>query len=93
MMDNRPRSDFARSASYWLRRAGMASWLFLGVVVAAGVLFDAVAAVSGITIPLLMTIAAGVVGGILAMILAVPLTAVVIQTVTRLRQEGVFEED
>ncbi|KKG13928.1 hypothetical protein EO98_01175 [Methanosarcina sp. 2.H.T.1A.6] len=41
----------------------------------------------------LVTIAAGVVGGALAMILAVPLTAVVIQTVHRLRQEGVFAEE
>ncbi len=41
----------------------------------------------------LVTIAAGVVGGALAMILAVPLTAVVIQTVRRLREEGVFAEE
>ena len=41
----------------------------------------------------LVTIVAGVVGGALAMILAVPLTAVVVQTVTRLRAEGVFTED
>ncbi|KKH50727.1 AI-2E family transporter [Methanosarcina sp. 1.H.A.2.2] len=41
----------------------------------------------------LVTIAAGVVGGALAMILAVPLTAVAIQTVYRLRQEGVFAEE
>lgn len=41
----------------------------------------------------LVTIASGVVGGFLAMILAVPLTAVVIQTVHRLREEGVFAED
>ncbi|KKH94663.1 hypothetical protein EO95_18430 [Methanosarcina sp. 1.H.T.1A.1] len=41
----------------------------------------------------LVTIAAGVVGGALAMILAVPLTAVAIQTVHRLREEGVFAEE
>lgn len=40
----------------------------------------------------LVTIAAGIVGGILAMILAVPLTAVVIQTMHRLKEEGVFVE-
>ncbi|HIH94874.1 TPA: AI-2E family transporter [Methanosarcina acetivorans] len=41
----------------------------------------------------LVTIASGVVGGFLAMILAVPLTAVVVQTVHRLREEGVFAEE
>jgi len=41
----------------------------------------------------LVTIASGVVGGFLAMILAVPLTAVVVQTVRRLREEGVFAEE
>ncbi|WP_406656466.1 AI-2E family transporter [Methanolobus sp. ZRKC2] len=41
----------------------------------------------------LVTIAAGIVGGILAMILAVPLTAVAVQTIRRLHQEGVFMED
>jgi predicted PurR-regulated permease PerM len=40
-----------------------------------------------------VTIASGIVGGVLAMILAVPLTAVVVQTVRRLQQEGVFVED
>lgn len=41
----------------------------------------------------LVTIASGIVGGFLAMILAVPLTAVVVQTVRRLREEGVFAEE
>jgi predicted PurR-regulated permease PerM len=41
----------------------------------------------------LVTIAAGVVGGALAMVLAVPLTAVAIQTMARLRAEGVFAEE
>ncbi|QLC50749.1 AI-2E family transporter [Methanolobus zinderi] len=40
----------------------------------------------------LVTIAAGIVGGVLAMVLAVPLTAVVVQTVHRLKEEGVFVE-
>lgn len=40
----------------------------------------------------IVTIAAGIVGGILAMILAVPLTAVVVQAVRRLQDEGVFVE-
>ena len=38
----------------------------------------------------LVTIAAGVLGGLLAMVLAVPLTAVVVQTKTRLQAEGVI---
>ncbi len=38
----------------------------------------------------LVTIAAGVLGGLLAMVLAVPLTAVVVQTITRLREEGIL---
>jgi predicted PurR-regulated permease PerM len=41
----------------------------------------------------LVTIIAGIVGGILLMILAVPLTAIVMQVTSRLRQEGVFSED
>ena len=41
----------------------------------------------------LVTIIAGMVGGVLLMILAVPLTAIVIQVSTRLRQEGVFSEE
>lgn len=38
----------------------------------------------------LVTIAAGLLGGLLAMVLTVPLTAVVVQTMTRLREEGVL---
>jgi predicted PurR-regulated permease PerM len=40
----------------------------------------------------LVTIIAGMLGGILLMILAVPLTAIVIQVSSHLRQEGVFSE-
>jgi predicted PurR-regulated permease PerM len=41
----------------------------------------------------LVTVVAGMIGGILLMILAVPLTAIVIQIVDRLGQEGVYLED
>ena len=41
----------------------------------------------------LVTIIAGIVGGVLLMILAVPLTAIVLQVGSRLRQEGVFSGD
>ncbi len=41
----------------------------------------------------LVTIIAGIVGGILLMILAVPLTAIAIQVGSRLRQEGLFSEE
>ena len=41
----------------------------------------------------LVTIIAGIVGGIMLMILAVPITAIVLQVGSRLRQEGVFSED
>jgi len=41
----------------------------------------------------LVTITAGIVGGILLMILAVPLTAIVIQVGSRLSQEGLFSEE
>ncbi|HBX69003.1 MAG TPA: hypothetical protein DEH25_06385 [Chloroflexi bacterium] len=40
----------------------------------------------------LVTIIAGMVGGILSMILAVPITAIVLQVAVRLRLEGVFSE-
>jgi len=41
----------------------------------------------------LVTIIAGIVGGVLAMILAVPLTAIAIQVIHRLQQESVFLEE
>lgn len=41
----------------------------------------------------LVTIISGIVGGVLAMILAVPLTAIAIQLIHHLQQEGVFLED
>jgi predicted PurR-regulated permease PerM len=41
----------------------------------------------------LVTIIAGIVGGILLMILAVPLTAIAMQMISSLRQEGVFSDD
>ena len=41
----------------------------------------------------LVTIISVIVGGVLAMILAVPLTAIAIQVIHRLQQEGVFLED
>ncbi len=41
----------------------------------------------------LVTIIAGIVGGVLAMILAVPLTAIAIQFIRHFQQEGVFLED
>jgi predicted PurR-regulated permease PerM len=41
----------------------------------------------------LVTIISGIVGGVLAMILAVPLTAIAIQLSHHLQQEGVFLED
>jgi putative heme transporter len=40
----------------------------------------------------LVTIIAGIVGGVLLMILAVPLTATVIQVVSRLRQARMVSE-
>jgi len=41
----------------------------------------------------LVTIISGMVGGVLAMILAVPLTAIAIQVIHHLQQEGAFLED
>ncbi len=41
----------------------------------------------------LVTIIAGIVGGVLAMILAVPLTAIAIQVIHHLQQEGGFLEE
>jgi predicted PurR-regulated permease PerM len=55
------KSDFVRSAPYWLRRAGVVSWLFLGIVLAATTVFSAIAALSGITIPLLVAVVIGIV--------------------------------
>ncbi len=55
------KGDFARSAPYWLRRAGVVSWLFLGVVLAATIIFSVFSTLSGITIPLLVAVVVGIV--------------------------------
>ncbi len=60
-MDKHTRSDFARSAPYWLRRAGVVSWLFLGIVLAAGTVLSFIATVSSITVPLLVAVVIGIV--------------------------------
>lgn len=59
--DKNPRSDFARSAPYWLRRAGVVSWLFLGIALAASTVFSIIATVSSIIVPLLVAVVVGLV--------------------------------
>ncbi|MCQ1535644.1 AI-2E family transporter [Methanosarcina sp. KYL-1] len=59
--DKQLRSDFARSAPYWLRRAGVVSWLFLGIVLAASTVLSVIATVSSITVPLLVAVVIGIV--------------------------------
>ncbi len=60
-MTTHPRSDFARSAPYWLRRVGVVGWLFLGLVFAAGVILSAVATLNSIVTPLLVAVVIGIV--------------------------------
>ncbi len=60
-MTNHRRSDFARTAPYWLRRIGISSWLFLGVVLAATIIFSMFATLSGIVTPLLVAVVVGIV--------------------------------
>ena len=44
----------------WLTRVGRRSWLFLGVVAAASVVFGALAALSGLVVPLVISVVLGV---------------------------------
>ncbi len=59
MMDTRPRSDFTRSAPYWLRRTGVVSWLLLGLMLAAFVALSALATLSAIIDSLLVAVVLG----------------------------------
>jgi predicted PurR-regulated permease PerM len=59
--DKQLRSDFAKSAPYWLRRAGVASWLLLGIMLAASTVLSVIATVSSITVPLLVAMVIGIV--------------------------------
>lgn len=60
-MSNQPQNDFARSAPYWLRRAGVVSWLFIGIVLAVSLILGAVAALNNLVTPLLVAIIFGIV--------------------------------
>ncbi|AKB18146.1 hypothetical protein MSWHS_1283 [Methanosarcina sp. WWM596] len=51
--DKQLRSNFSRNAPYWLRCAGVVSWLFLGIVLAASTVLNIIATVRSITVLLL----------------------------------------
>lgn len=55
----RTRHEFARYSPYWVRRLGVTSWLFVGMVLAVVVLATAVAAVRGLLIPFAVAIILG----------------------------------
>jgi predicted PurR-regulated permease PerM len=55
MMNNTPGSDFSHSAPYWLRRIGVQSWLFIGVVLAFAVFTGLFAVLNDILIPLIIS--------------------------------------
>ena len=59
--DKQARSDFVRSAPYWLRRAGIVSWLFLGILLATSTILSIIATVSGLIVPLLVALVIGIV--------------------------------
>ncbi|MDH4116118.1 MAG: AI-2E family transporter [Acidimicrobiia bacterium] len=48
------------AASGWLGNLGRRSWLFVGVVVAASIVFSALAALSGLVVPLVVSVVLGV---------------------------------
>ena len=54
-MNNTPGSDFSHSAPYWLRRIGVQSWLFIGVVLAFAVFTGLFAVLNDILIPLIIS--------------------------------------
>jgi predicted PurR-regulated permease PerM len=55
------KTDFARSAPYWLRRMGVVSWLFLGVILAASLVLTVWTTLAGITTPLLVAVLVGII--------------------------------
>lgn len=58
-LTERPRSDFSRSAPYWLRRIGVESWLLVGIVLAIAIVLSALTAVSGLVTPLVVAVILG----------------------------------
>jgi predicted PurR-regulated permease PerM len=54
-MSDNFRSDFSRSAPYWLRRVGVQSWLFIGLVLAASIFFAGMTVLNDIVIPLIIS--------------------------------------
>jgi putative heme transporter len=54
-MSSLPHGDFGRSAPYWLRRVGVQSWLFIGVVLAFGIFSALFAILNDIVIPLIIS--------------------------------------
>jgi len=50
-----PPGDFGRSAPYWLRRFGVQSWLFIGLVLAASVILAVLTVLNDIVIPLIVS--------------------------------------
>ena len=55
-MSNPKRGDFGNSAPYWLRRIGVQSWLFIGMVLAFAVLSAVFAMLNDIVIPLIISL-------------------------------------
>ncbi len=55
-MSNPPGSDFSRSAPYWLRRVGVQSWLFIGIVLAFAVFTTIFAVLNDIVMPLIISV-------------------------------------
>jgi len=54
-MNHHPINDFSRSAPYWLRRVGVQSWLFMGIVLAFAVLAAMLAVLNDIVMPLIIS--------------------------------------
>lgn len=55
-MKQQPTNDFSSNAPYWLRRVGVQSWLFIGIVLAFAVLATVLAALNVIVMPLIISV-------------------------------------
>jgi predicted PurR-regulated permease PerM len=55
-MKQQPTNDFSSNAPYWLRRVGVQSWLFIGIILAFAVLATVLAALNVIVMPLIISV-------------------------------------
>jgi predicted PurR-regulated permease PerM len=61
MTNDKSKSEFAQLAPYWLRRFGVQSWLFIGLILAVVVIFAGLSTISGVLIPTLIAVVVSII--------------------------------